>query len=191
LRHRAEDAFLQLSNDLARTLRIPLLLETRSTLDFARAFRRRLNHAAGFLARTQPEALLLIAIDAADNSVTAAQHRSPPEKTFVHDLVSFLDLPSNVRLLVSARSGRLADLCLPGTFEYIELRAFDESETAANVRRRWAAPSTWIEDFHHLSYGIPRVQAYAFDSAGLPPLTRYDRWESDSMKSLLNVSLSR
>ena len=126
LRHRPEDAFLQLSNDLARQLHVPLLLEPHRGRDYARAFRKRLNQAAALLEGTRPDALLLVAIDSADNSVTAAQQRSPSEKTFVHELVSFSDLPRNVRLLVSARTGRRKELQLPKQFEPIELLAFDE-----------------------------------------------------------------
>lgn len=174
LRHRPEDAFLQLSNDLARQLHVPLLLEPHGPRDFARAFRKRLDQAAALLERAHPDALLLVAIDAADNSVTAAQQRSPSEKTFVHELVSFSDLPRNVRLVVSARTGRRKELHLPRQFEQVELLAFDEPETAANVGRYWAAPPEWVEDFHYFSSGIPRVQGYAFENARDAPIKAID-----------------
>ena len=62
--------------------------------------------------------------------------------------------------MISARTGRLDDLALPSTFQSIPLPGFDKAETSLNVVRYWdAAPLEWVEDFHHLSGGVPRVQA--------------------------------
>jgi len=174
LRHRHADAFVQLANDIARTLRLPLLLEPRAARDYARAFRQRLELAAETLPAAAPSALLVVAIDAADNSVTAAQTRSPPERSFVHDLISFAGLPPSVRILISARTGRLADLQLSPAFKLIPLVGFSSEETAENVARYWDAPKDWIEDFHHLSEGIPRVQSYAFNTAKSAPKQALD-----------------
>lgn len=170
LRHRPHDAFVQLANELAQRLRLPILMPPRATADHPRLFRRRLEVAAKVLEQVHPDAFLVIAIDAADNSVTAAQSRTPPERSFVHDLMSFDGLPTNTRILISARTGRLAELALPPTFRDIPLPGFDKTETGLNVARYWnGAPSEWVEDFHHLSGGVPRVQAYAFDAAGNSP----------------------
>lgn len=165
-RHRPKDAFLQLSNDLARQLRVPLLLAPNALHDPARAFRKRLDSAAETLDRVHPDALLVIAIDAADNSITAAMSQVPAEASFVTELMSFADLRSNIRLVISARTGRLEDLKLPSDFEQIKCPEFTLDETSRNVARYWQARQSWIEDFHHLSGGVPRVQAYAFQHAG-------------------------
>lgn len=166
LRHRPQDVFIQLANELAQFLRLPMLTPPRATQDYPRLFRRRLDLAAATLAQVQPSALLVIAIDAADNSVTAAHSRTPPERSFVHDLMSFEGLPSNTHFLVSARTGRLVELALPSAFEKISLPPFDRSETGLNVSRFWTtAPEVWVDDIHHLSGGVPRVQAYAFETA--------------------------
>lgn len=170
LRHRPQDAFVQLANELARLLRLPMLTPPRATEDYPRLFRRRLDLAAAALAQVQPGALLIVAIDAADNSVTAAHSRTPPERSFVHDLMSFEGLPANTRFLISARTGRLVELALPASFEKIPLPPFDRSETGLNVSRFWnTAPEEWVDDIHHLSGGVPRVQAYAFETAGDSP----------------------
>ena len=166
LRHRPRDAYLQLSNDLARQLRLPMLLAPHTSHDSARAFRQRLDSAAETLDRIHPDALLVIAIDAADNSITAALGRVLAEASFVTGLMSFADLRSNIRLVISARTGRLEDLNLPSDFEQIKCSAFTLEETTRNAARYWQAPQSWIEDFHHLSGGVPRVQAYAFQHAG-------------------------
>ncbi len=147
-----------------------MLMPPRATTDHPRLFRRRLEQAANVLAQVHPAAFLVVAIDAADNSVTAAQSRMPPERSFVHDLTSFEGFPTNIRIVISARTGRLDDLALPSTFQSIPLPGFDKAETSLNVVRYWdAAPLEWVEDFHHLSGGVPRVQAYAFEVAGRVP----------------------
>ena len=164
LRHRPRDAFMQLSNELAQRLRLPMLLEPISKRDFARAFRKRLDIAAETLNSVHPGGFLTIAVDAADNSITAAEDRG--DVSFVSELMSFSSLPSNVRVIVSARTGRLDKLKLPLDFAKIKLPAFTHDETAANIQHHWEAPRSWVEEFHRFSGGNPRVQSYAFKHAG-------------------------
>lgn len=174
-RHRPTDAFLQLSNDLARLLRTPLLVSRTPDLDYPRVFKKRLEKAAEVVTSEAKDALLVVVVDAADNSVTAAKTRSPEERSFVHDFVALGDLPDNVRLVVTGRTGRLLTLELPPNFTLIEVKGFERGETAAHVRGAWSdAPDEWITDFHHLSRGIPRVQAYALDYAGDEPASALD-----------------
>lgn len=161
LRHRPEDAYMQLVNQLAIRLEIPLILSRSVGDDLPRLFRRRLHHAAEALEARQPGALLIIAIDAADNAILAAEVRAPREHAFVLDFVRIESLPKNVRFIVSARTGRLDSLDLPGTYRRIEIEAFDRGQTAEFVRRRATATDSWLDDFHHLSGGVPRVQSYA------------------------------
>ena len=162
LRHRTQDAFLQLTNELAARLKLPLLLSRRQDSDYPRLFASRLGHAAQALAAQHPAALIVIAVDAADNSVHAAQQRAPVEVSFVPDFVRLTELPENVRFIVTTRTGRLEHLCLPRSYYRMEIAPFSRQETAKNVAQVWTtAPESWIEDFHHLSGGIPRVQSYA------------------------------
>ncbi len=172
LRHRVQDAFLQLSNDLARQLRIPLLV---SRWADSRKFMTRLEKAADVVCAIDPKAMLVIAIDAADNSVIAADSQSPPEKSFVHEFVRLGPLPGNVRFIVTTRTGRLASLKLPRYFVPMEMQAFTRAETAAHVRNTWReAWDIWIDDFHQLSNGNPRVQQYAMKFAGVQPSQALD-----------------
>ena len=169
-RHRPKDAFLHLSNDLAAKLRVPLLLTQRSDVDFARSFRARLNMAAQAVAASGSQALLVIAVDAADNSITAARSRVPPDPSFVTDFVSFESLPTNVRLIVTARTGRLDQLGLPDDFKFLKVDGFTLPETGGHVRTVLSdVPDAWIDDFHHFSQGNPRVQAYALKYGGANP----------------------
>ena len=167
LRHSPRAAFMQLSNELAEHLRLPMFLVPNSTGDHAKAFRRRLEIAADMIEKVNPKGLLVIAIDAADNSITAAQNNVPSNTSFVTELMTFSDLPSNVHVIVSVRTGRLDELNPPLEFEHIELTPFTEDETAKNVERYWLAPHGWVEEFHYLSGGVPRVQAYAFEYSSI------------------------
>lgn len=175
LRHRSIDAFLQLTNELAARLTLPLLLSRHQGSDYPRLFANRLKHAANAVAAQQPGALIVIAIDAADNAVIAAQKRVPAEASFIHDFVLLAGQPGNVRFVVTARTGRLESLLLSPLYQSIEIEPFSRQETSENVCRIWPAPEHWIDDFHHLSSGVPRVQAYAFKVDGAHPLTALDR----------------
>jgi hypothetical protein len=74
-RHRLADAFLQMSNELATQLRVPLLLSPDKTLDYPRVFKKRLTRAAEAVSSRSADALLLVIVDAADNSLIAASTR--------------------------------------------------------------------------------------------------------------------
>ncbi len=163
LRHKPADAFVQLANEVATRLRLPLLLSRHGTTDFPRMFMHRLRHAAETLAAANPNALLVVVVDAADNSVTAAEERGPPESSFVHDFVLLRELPGNVRFVVTARTSCLKGLRLPEHYDRIRLEPFTRSETATFVGLHRSAPDDWIEEFHVLSNGLPRVQSYAFE----------------------------
>lgn len=175
LRHRAPDAFLQLTNELASRLQLPLLLSRNHSSDYPRLFASRLRYAASAMQAQGQGALIVIAIDAADNSITAAQSRTPQEQSFVHDFLGITELPANVRFVVTARTGHLPLLKLPSRYSLVEIRPFDRRETAENVRRVWDAPPDWIDDFHHYSGGTPRVQAYALDVGSAAPATALGR----------------
>ena len=186
LRHRPRDAFIQLTNDLAARLRLPLLLSRHDGSDYPRLFSNRLKHAARALAARSPEALVVIAVDAADNAVVAAQERNPAESSFVHDLVQLTKLPENTRFVVTTRTGRLETLRLPRSYCTREIQPFSRQETGENVARVWAAPDAWIDDFHHLSGGIPRVQDYAFKADEDHPHTALEHLRPDG-KSLGDI----
>lgn len=175
LRHRPADAFLQLTNELATKLRLPILLGRHQQADPVRLFWNRLEHASRAHAAEHPQALIVIAIDAADNAITAAQLRRPPESCFVHDFAALGDPPANVRFVITARTGRLEEVGLPLSYLLSEIQPFTRGESEANVRRTWNAPASWVDEFHQLTRGVPRVQAYAMDLGGDAPENAIDR----------------
>ena len=178
LRHRTKDAFLQLTNELAVALRLPFFLLPSADTDYPRQFMKRLRHAATTLHGKNPAGFVVVAVDGADNAVVAGRQEQPAERSFTHDFVRLADLPPNVRFVVTARTGRLHYLGLPPTYLKIEVKPFEQEETRRYVDRKWpSAPHSWVEDFHHYSNGIPRVQDIVFAAAAGKP--------SDALQRLL------
>jgi hypothetical protein len=170
-RHRSPDAFLQISNDLSSQFQVPLLLNKMPTLDYPKIFKKRLEIASNVIASIKKEALLVICIDAADNSVIAARTQAPPERSFVQDFVAIGELPENVRFIITSRTGRVEILNLPDRYKLIPMTGFSRDETAVYVRKIMSdVPDEWIDDFHHLSNGNPRVQHFAIDYSKSKPI---------------------
>ena len=169
-RHRPKDAYLQIINETSARLRLPLLISQENSVDFIKAFSLRIESASKVLEAQEDNALLVVVIDAADNSVTGAKQCKPEEISFVHELIKIGSLPSNVRLMISARTGRLDSLSIPPKYNSVEISNFSLEETALNVFNQYpSATEAWIEDFHNLSNQNPRVQSYAFDYAESDP----------------------
>lgn len=169
-RHLPENAFLQIINELAWTQETPLLVANSSTNPATiNTFVEKVSRSAHLLSASGTEALLVIIIDAADNSVAAAELTSPPSPCFVWDLAQadLSALPGNVRIVFSTRTARKAKLQLPSGTLSILCPPFTIDETRAFARSRYpAVPEVWVEQFQSLSNGIPRVQAYAFARGG-------------------------
>jgi len=169
-RHLPENAFLQIINDLAMSQGIPFLLAKQSSqLANIRVFIERLKQSAELLAKVSADGLLTILIDAADNSVSAAERDPTASACFVREIANadLSELPSNVRIVMSSRTGRKDRLWLPPKTKYIECPPFTPVETQAYVDARLPGmTSEWLAQFCALSNGIARVQAYAFTKGG-------------------------
>lgn len=165
-RHPPQYAFTQIINELSSVLRIPYLLLRSPDTDFPRLFMKQVARAAQLVQKASPDALLVIVVDAADNSIDAAAAAQGSSRSFVRDFLALEMPPANVRFIVTGRTGRLDSLQVPASFERVALTGFTLDETTAHVVAHWpSTPPTWIEDFHQLSNGLPRVQAYAIDAA--------------------------
>jgi len=165
-RHRSKDACLQIINEISTRLRLPLLINDTNNLDCFRALKSRLETASSVLKAQNKNALLVIVVDAADNSVTAAKNCHPEEISFIHEFLKLGDLPINVRFLISTRTGRIDTLKLTDKYSPIRIDNFSLDETSINVKNHYIdVEDSWVEDFHQLSNKNPRVQSYAFDYA--------------------------
>jgi len=167
-RHLAENAFLQMANDLASELRLPLFISRdRKRPASIRMFLRRLHLAGQALEQREPDARLVVVLDAADNAVAAADcdNGAPP---FVFDLFGAnLDaLPASVSIVASCRTGRTTSLRLPPGTSEIQCPLFSQEETQEHLSTAFRDSDEDLgERFHVLSHNNPRVQAYAIAAA--------------------------
>ena len=162
LRHRSADAFLQLANDLAIGLNLPMLLSRREGSDYPRLFKSRLRQVSRVLAARSFQAVAVVAVDAADNACVAAHERDEVHLSFVRDFVRLKDIPDNVRFVVTTRSGRIDKLQLPPNYAEAKVEPFSQAETDKYIHSVWPhAKQSDVEDFHRLSGGIPRSLSYA------------------------------
>lgn len=164
VRHAPQRAITQISNELAGRTGSPLLLSIPpSREDILREFFARLDTALLLLRKSNENALIVLAIDAAENSVYAAQERG--ERSFVHDLLA-QPLPKGVRLLVTCRSQSSNILGLPAHQEF-QLEGFASGESGRHLKLYFPeADEEQCREFHDLTKGIPRLQKYLLE--GLP-----------------------
>ncbi|MDG4548884.1 MAG: hypothetical protein P9F19_04225 [Candidatus Contendobacter sp.] len=169
-RHLHEMGLVQIANELAENgLCEPLLPLKASPHQYLRAFRRRLEQAAITLRQRHADALVLVVLDAADNSEDAAVARNEGP-SFVRNLVQETP-PLGCRLVLMARTerrNRFPDR-VPETIE-IPLEPFSQAETAAHLRRSFSeADAGSVVEFHRYTGGNPRIQSYLLARAGLLP----------------------
>ena len=115
-RHLPENAFLHLVNEISVKINIPLFIprEAKHPVNI-KTFYNMLQSAGNAFSKISFESILLIVIDAADNSVIAAENSNHPERSFIFDLFKsgLTDLPNNIRFVVSCRTSRRNSLNLP------------------------------------------------------------------------------
>lgn len=160
-RHKHEWGILQIASEMAHKVGTPfLLLQNGMPEQYLRELNKRLQQGINILKAQNSEAILLLIIDAADNSLTAANTLN--EKSFVADLIQET-LPEGCKLLISTRTSR-KDLFDFPTNEFIPLQIepFGRDETAVYLKSiRPEVAEEFIDTFHQLTNGIPRVQSYA------------------------------
>lgn len=165
-RHTLRNAIVQLSNELAIKTGLPFLIEPPADkYKLLEYFRLRLEAATQIVAATG--GLLVIIIDAADNSIARA-YKDSKDDCFVPYLWE-LDLPVGCRLLMTARTHRRASLQAPGDTVELVLWGFDLAASAIRLQYLFSAASPRsTRRFHERTGGNPRVQEYWLDSGSLP-----------------------
>ena len=160
-RHKHEWGILQIASEMAHKIGTPFLLMRNGMPEqYLRELKKRLQQGINILKVQNPEAIFLLVIDAADNSLTAANAIN--EKSFVVDLIQET-LPEGCKLLITTRTSR-KDLFDFPTNEFIplEIKSFDKDETSTYLKSiRPEVSDEDIDFFHKLTNGIPRVQSYA------------------------------
>lgn len=169
-RHTLKRALHQLSNELAVVTGIPFLVsvpdDRHALLD---SFCKRLQAAAQIV--EAGGGLLVLAIDAADNSVIRGE-QEPHYDAFVPYLWELV-LPANCRLLMTARTHRVESLFKgvgrkPRIKEF-GLSGFDANASAIRFQQVFPTASTASQkEFHLITRGNPRVQDYWLEPGGNP-----------------------
>ncbi|MCY4642346.1 MAG: NACHT domain-containing protein [Gammaproteobacteria bacterium] len=155
---------VQIANELAsHKLCHPLIPSTYARpVDYLKAFNYRLRQSIKVLKGSDPDARLVLLIDAADNAEMAAEEYQE-RASFAKDLIR-QQLPDGVVLVLLSRTHRIEKLGPPSGYVDLKLRPFSEDETANLLRKRFPdATSHDVLEFHRLSSQNPRVQAIALD----------------------------
>ncbi|WP_273016258.1 ATP-binding protein [Leeuwenhoekiella blandensis] len=161
-RHLHRKAITQIANELAKNLGTDFLLVQNESDDvYLTEFIRRIEKGVEILRNRNPLASLVFIIDAADNSVTAAQNCG--EKSFIEDLLN-IDIPDGCHFIATSRTYRTESLKLPDKHLDIELKPFSLDETTLFIKKSFPdITDEEILDFHKYTKGIPRVQFYSLD----------------------------
>ncbi len=185
-RHLHKEAILQISNEMAKKIGSPFLLSTDSESHILiRELKSRIGNAISILQKRNPNSILVLIVDAADNSVTAAEKSQT--KSFIQDLVNE-NYADGFRLIVTSRSHRVDSLGLPENYIDIPLDPFDLEETETHLKFYFPeSTKEEIQDFHNLTSGIPRVQTYALDlkNQGIEEVINYLKPNGKKVEDLI------
>ena len=163
-RHLFRRAIPQLCNDLALRCSTPFLFgKGLDKSELLEQFSIRINEAIKGIKEYSPKAVLVIVLDAIDNSYEASMANK--EEVFAEDLLK-IKIPENVVFLVTARTERLGRLKLPNKTIPLKLEGFNPKEEKQYVTKFFPdATDSQCEEIRTLSYGNPRVQFYVFSKA--------------------------
>lgn len=196
LRHQHKYAFLTLCNELARNTGTALLLIRTESEDFyIREFAKRMRDASRILRETKPNSLLYICLDAADNSISAADRSG--DKSFVSDLAK-IKYPDNIKVIITTRTYRKDFLKVNDEITYFELQPFTETETNSFLElHSIKASKSDLNELQRLTGGIPRAISYTIESIGatlsakMEPLRPHGKNMDDIFKSITEEAALR
>lgn len=153
---------VQIANELASVGLCHPLIPSRlaKPADYLKAFAYRLEQAISILHAKNPDAKLVILIDAADNAEMAAEEYQE-RASFAKDLIRER-LPKGVVTVFLCRSHRIGKISPPHGYVNLLLKPFSEAETRAHLTALFPnANNRDVQEFHRLSTQNPRVQATA------------------------------
>ncbi|WP_145410825.1 ATP-binding protein [Paenibacillus xylanexedens] len=158
-RYEYDTAILQICNTLAIECKTDFLLERRlKESEFWYELSIRMKQASKYVKSYAEDAIVLLIIDAADNSVFAAEKNN--KVSFVHNLLQ-QPLPEGIKVLLTYRTEHAHYFKLPHNSTFFEVPSFNLQESVEHVKSySLELAEETLSEFHHLSKGIPRVQSY-------------------------------
>jgi len=161
-RHSIDKVLVQIVNELAiNGLCEPLVASNKDKERLMQEFISCIESSINFLKKRNEQANLYIFIDAADNAVMAAKERA--ENTVVSELLNSLMI-EGCTIIALCRTERVELLNPREGIQQFELSSFNEKESFSHLKSHF--PKATLEhakEFHRLSGGNPRVQAYAIN----------------------------
>jgi energy-coupling factor transporter ATP-binding protein EcfA2 len=163
-RHLTEVAIPQICNTLATECGTEWIFGRLSKeYEYWRMLNDRLVKAVSYVKRQNPSAVVVIIIDAADNSMVAANMFK--EECFLQGLLN-QTLPDDVWIIITTRIERRHFIPFGDEVEVLDLPPFELSESSQHVRSVFSdATDVQCEEFHLLTDRNPRLQAYMLSEA--------------------------
>ncbi|MBU3228115.1 hypothetical protein [Clostridium algidicarnis] len=158
-RHLTEVAIPQICNTLATECRTEWMIGRLSKeYEYWRLLNERLEKAVSYVRQQNPLAIVAIIIDAADNSMVAANYFK--EECFLKGLLN-QSLPDGVCLIVTTRTERRYLIPFGYELEIFDLPPFELSESSQHILSVFQdATNSQCEEFHILTDKNPRLQTY-------------------------------
>ena len=192
-RHHHKTALVQITNELsAQGLCHPLIPSSSAdSSEYMRAFLYRVNQSITLLRAKNPDSLLCIVVDAADNAQMAAEELGE-KRSFIKDLLRER-FPEGVRIVALCRPYRQEMLALPPSTKLLRLDPFTLEESSEHLKQQFPeATEQDVSEFHRLSSNNPRVQALALSlKKTLPEILRHLGPHPTTVDSTINTILQR
>lgn len=161
-RHSFDKVLVQIINELAiNGLCDSLIAMGKDKKRLMQEFKSCIESSVKCLKKGDKQAHLYIFIDAADNAVMAAKEKA--ENSIVTQLLNDLMI-DGCTVIALCRTERIELLAPRSEIAQFELGAFSEDESYAHLNLCYSdATQEHAKEFHRLSGGNPRVQAYAIE----------------------------
>lgn len=161
-RHSFDKVLVQIINELAINGLCDSLIATgKDKGRLMQEFESCIESSVECLKKGDKQAHLYIFIDAADNAVMAAKEKA--ENSIVTQLINDLMI-DGCTVIALCRTERIELLVPRSEISQFELRSFSEEESYAHLNLFYSdATEEHGKEFHRLSGGNPRVQAYAIE----------------------------
>jgi hypothetical protein len=166
-----DKSFVQVTNELDSLFHTNILSTTTlSHNHLISQFNNALENSAQIAA--QRGYRLIVAFDAVDNAVTAAERSPLKEAQSFVPMLWDVHCPTNCVLIATARTENLPKLHITSSYREVQIGGFSEAETAQYVKSFWVSPTDeLVGHVHRRTKGNPRVQSKLIEAVERDPAT--------------------